>query len=202
MALPQGTPIHVGSKPTSSPGSKEPLVIVILDWYAAHISNEVRDILHKKGCMRLLLGGGLTSIVQVNDTHLHKPLNAITRALEVRDAARKAELRPRAMPDKSRQSHLDRASSAWLQANHECYANGYKHNGITTSLHGDEDAELNGVCAELWKELQMDTWRLRCLQVGGATLTEEPRRPSSEVLRGRHSGSGLMAPLRCAWAGR
>mgnify|MGYP007064221142 CR=1 FL=1 len=88
-ALPQGTPIRVGS--TATPvGSKptQPVIIVMLDWFAAHLSRETRDLLHKKGCLRLMLGGGLTAIVQVNDTHLRKPLNGHIRSIELRDAAR------------------------------------------------------------------------------------------------------------------
>ena len=161
-ALPNYTPFN---PPKKHKGSKPTLVAVILDWFAAHHCEDTRALLHKKGCMRIMLGGGLTAIVQGNDTHLHKPLNAYWRNLEVREAARTTDIRRHSLAAKSRQAVLNRAVGAWGQCDHEAISNSYWHNGIANGLDGKEDKTLNRTCAEYWTELNMDEHRERSKQI-------------------------------------
>ena len=44
--------------------------------------SEVRQALWNRGCTLVIIGGGITGFVQVNDTHLHKPLKSDYRKKE------------------------------------------------------------------------------------------------------------------------
>lgn len=44
--------------------------VVLLDWYSAHLSQEVADLVAAKGHILLLHGGGVTGIEQVNAPRL------------------------------------------------------------------------------------------------------------------------------------
>ena len=45
-----------------------------LDDYAVHLMSKVRKTLSDPGYILLIIGGGITGFVQVNNTHLHKKL--------------------------------------------------------------------------------------------------------------------------------
>ena len=62
------------------------IVVVVLDWFAAHLDKAVDELVHSLGHVVLRIGGGLTPAVQVNDTHAHRPYNNHYRNLE-KDAA-------------------------------------------------------------------------------------------------------------------
>ena len=44
--------------------------VVLLDWFSAHLSREVAELVAKKGHVLLLHGGGVTGIEQVNAARL------------------------------------------------------------------------------------------------------------------------------------
>ena len=46
-------------------------MIVLLDWFAPHISEEVAGLIRRKGHVLLLHGGGVTGFEQVNASPLH-----------------------------------------------------------------------------------------------------------------------------------
>ena len=46
-------------------------VVVMLDWFSAHRTDEVAELVERKGHVLLFHGGGVTPFIQVNDTHLH-----------------------------------------------------------------------------------------------------------------------------------
>ena len=46
-------------------------IIVILDWFSGHLTEEVADVVRRKGHVLLFHGGGTTPFTQINDTHLH-----------------------------------------------------------------------------------------------------------------------------------
>ena len=46
-------------------------MIVMLGWYSGHRTDEVRDLIKKKGHVLIYHGGGTTPFTQTNDTHLH-----------------------------------------------------------------------------------------------------------------------------------
>ena len=56
--------------------------IYILDDYSAHIMPEIKEALLKRGYVPVIIGGGVTGDIQINDTDLHSPLKAKYRELE------------------------------------------------------------------------------------------------------------------------
>ena len=46
-------------------------MVVMLDWYSGHRTEEVRNLIKRKGHVLLFHGGGTTPFTQTNDTHLH-----------------------------------------------------------------------------------------------------------------------------------
>ena len=56
--------------------------IYVLDDYAVHLMTKIRKALWKWGYTLVIIGGGITGFVQVNDMHLHKELKKEYRKLE------------------------------------------------------------------------------------------------------------------------
>ena len=48
--------------------------IYVLDDYAVHLMPEVKEAFLKRGYILVVIGGGITGDIQINDTHLHAPL--------------------------------------------------------------------------------------------------------------------------------
>lgn len=72
---------HTGWKPCSTQSAVCPIVtiimfshrdfaIYILDDYSVHLSDEVRKAFLQRGYMLVVIGGGITGDVQVNDTSI------------------------------------------------------------------------------------------------------------------------------------
>ena len=46
-------------------------IIVLLDWFSGHTTEEVKNLVASKGHVLLFHGGGTIPFTQINDTHLH-----------------------------------------------------------------------------------------------------------------------------------
>ena len=51
--------------------TSEESIIVLLDWFSGHLTDEVAATVSGKGHVLLFHGGGTTPFTQINDTHLH-----------------------------------------------------------------------------------------------------------------------------------
>ena len=49
----------------------EDSIVVILDWFSGHLTEEVAACVRNRGHVLVFHGGGCTPFTQVNDTHLH-----------------------------------------------------------------------------------------------------------------------------------
>ena len=137
---------------------------VVLDWFAPHLDSAVDDMIHGLGHCVLRIGGGLTPVVQVEDTHAHRPYNNHYRNLEKQAAAKAWELRPGSLLECSRQAVLTRCEDAWKMVDHEKCVKGWLHNGCTNALDGTQDAQLGSQVICYWEELDMDKIREQLLQ--------------------------------------
>ena len=72
----------------------EESIVVLLDWYAGHRTDEVEEVLRRKGHVLLFHGGGTTPFTQVNDTHLHASVQRLMVEIEneIALAKRRADL--------------------------------------------------------------------------------------------------------------
>ena len=81
----------------------EDAVCVNLDWFSAHLSPELWDlIVNQKGHMLTFHGGGTTGIMQANDTHVHEPLSKAFKKLELIDLQRKKRINRHKIPRRNR----------------------------------------------------------------------------------------------------
>ena len=117
-------------------------VIYLLDWFAPHLDTQVDTLIHSAGHAVLRIGGHLTGLVQVEDTHAHGPMTKAYKKIETLEAHAQLELRPDKLPSTSRQTVMDRALGSWLIVNHESCSHGFDSNGIANKLGGSEDPLL------------------------------------------------------------
>ena len=57
-----------------NPFTHKNCAIYVLDNYAVHLMPEVRKALRARGYILVIIGGGITGYIQVNDTHVHHHL--------------------------------------------------------------------------------------------------------------------------------
>ena len=136
-------------------------VVYLLDWFAPHLDSKVDDLIHSVGHAVVRIGGHLTPLVQVEDTHAHGPYSAKYKKCETEDAYQQLLVRPDRLPSTSRQTVLDRAQLAWSQVNHGSCTRGFVEDGITNALDGSEDGQLTADVIAFWTELDMPRERLR-----------------------------------------
>ena len=140
------------------------MTCVVLDWFAPHLDPSVDAMVHSLGHPVLRIGGGLTGHVQVGDTHAHRPYNNHYRAFEASDATAEMERAPHRLPACSKQTVCNRSEDAWALVRHDACAEGWKHNGITNALSGDEDSKLSSQVLSFWLEIGMPARRAQLLQ--------------------------------------
>ena len=76
--------------------------IYVLDDYSVHIMPEIKEALLKRGYVPVIIGGGLTGDIQINDTDLHSPLKAKYRELEQLLMIDQLKANPKKIPQPSR----------------------------------------------------------------------------------------------------
>ena len=77
-----------------------------------HLQEEIRQALLKRGYILVLIGGGITGDIQVNDTHLHAPLKAKYRELEIKLMLKQLKENPQKIPSPDRDEMMDMISEA------------------------------------------------------------------------------------------
>ena len=131
----------------------------MLDWFAPHLDPKVDDLIHSAGHAVLRIGGHLTGLVQVEDTHAHASYSAKYKQEETQAAWEQLLIRPDKLPSTSRQTVMDRAMSAWSHVDHVMASRGFVCNGIANALDGSEDDQLSEDVAPFWHELRMSEVR-------------------------------------------
>ena len=121
--------------------SPEESIIVILDWYSGHRTDEVEQLLERKGHVLLFHGGGTTPFTQINDTHLHATVYRLMISIEnlwahsQQKAARAAGHKITPCPKKHDTCRL--VESMWLSIDHAgIAAKGYKQLGPRMAFDG------------------------------------------------------------------
>ena len=105
-------------------------IVVLLDWFSAHLSEEVREAIRSKGHVLLLHGGGVTALEQVNDTHLHAQVQRRMEELETREAYNQRRTNPGRIARLTRQGVIDLVREMWLSLDHVSIAKkGYEQTG-------------------------------------------------------------------------
>ena len=111
-------------------------VVPVMDWYSAHLAEEVQELVLLRAQSPALFLGGTTGLQAVCDVWAHKELSEKYKALEAEDHRRELLRRPGKIPRWSRQDVLRRGTAAWRQLRHERMEDGHVRCGYTTLLEG------------------------------------------------------------------
>ena len=121
--------------------SPEESIIVVLDWYSGHRTDEVEELLKRKGHVLLFHGGGTTPFTQINDTHLHAMVQRLMVAIEnlwahsQQKAARAAGKKITPVPKRPDTCRM--VQGMWLSVDHARVADkGYKQLGPRMAFDG------------------------------------------------------------------
>ena len=114
--------------------------VFTLDDYSAHLPQEVEDAFHKKGYFLIVIGGGITGDVQVNDTSYHRPVKTAYRNLEMQLMLDLLKQDPKKIPSPSRDQMMEMFYNAWEKtcSDVNCEQT-YKSNMMTLAFDGSED---------------------------------------------------------------
>eukprot|EP00794_Sanderia_malayensis_P001085 gene1085-423_t len=99
---------------------------------------ENRSAFLKRGHILVIIGGGITGNIQINDTHCHAPLKAFYREEEVKLMLQQLQDNPNKIPSPSRNEMIAMLVKSWkqLEINVE---QGFKSLFVTNALDGSED---------------------------------------------------------------
>ena len=119
----------------------EDSIVVVLDWYSGHLTDEVMSCVRERGHVLIFHGGGCTPFTQVNDTHLHANVQRFITQYENQLAheERKRLLSEGSnkMPDLSREDILGLVRAVWCRLDHaEAARKGYLQTGPTLPMSG------------------------------------------------------------------
>ncbi len=149
--------------------------IILLDAYTAHKSLAVKELARERGYLRIMYGGGITSILQWNDTDLHARIERSILELENDDFHRQLEKRPWRVPTRERQSLVDDVGAVWASLPHASIATqASKKTGLRIALPqrssdgrvhetGPEDAWVTREASEFFRENNLPKKRAAAL---------------------------------------
>ena len=142
---------------------EEDRMVVVFDWYAAHLDASVRNLIEHRGHKLLLLGGGTTGVVQVPDTHLHYSFSQIMKRAEEEHNFKSLSINRSRLPVASKALKKEHTEDAWSKLDHEASVRGHVANGITNALGGSEDLFLSRDVLPWWTELDMSNVRMQLI---------------------------------------
>ena len=131
-------------------------MIVMLDWYSGHRTDEVRDLIRNKGHVLIYHGGGTTPFTQTNDTHLHAMVQWLLVKLENRWALSQKEFQQEhgldVTPKPTREAILHMCTLMWQGLDHDDTARkAYRATGPGLPLRGPIEREDVGTeLAKVW----------------------------------------------------
>lgn len=101
---------------------------------SVHVTDEVRKALLQRGYLLIVIGGGITGDVQVNDTHMHHRLKKANREQESQLMLFQLRENPQKIPQSSRDI-MRMPSDSWQSLNVDtCKA--LKNNFVPNALDG------------------------------------------------------------------
>ena len=108
----------------------EDSLLVMLDWFSAHLHEKLQQLVRKKGHILDYHGGGTTPIEQVNDTHIHAALSREYKVIENADAFRQRSINPKKVPRRNRQIIVDDITQIWNSFDHTKGVMGHVQTGV------------------------------------------------------------------------
>ena len=112
--------------------------IYVLDDYSVHIMPEIKEALLKRGYVPVIIGGGVTGDIQINDTDLHSPLKAKYRELEQLLMIDQLKANPKKIPQPSGDDTMRMLLESFETAETDVVTH-FKSLWVTNALDGNED---------------------------------------------------------------
>ena len=130
--------------------------IFTLDDYSAHLDPAVTESLSKRGYFLVILPGGITGNLQVNDTDLHHPLKTSHREKKATLMTENLRKHPDKIPSPSRAEIIKMCKTAFAETLKELdVSDTFKRNGLTIKLEGSEDYVVpSKLKALVWYEME------------------------------------------------
>ena len=118
--------------------TEQSFAIYVLDDYSLHLMPEVRQALFKKGYVLVIIGGGITGDIQINDTNCHRDLRKHYRDLEMKLMMEQLEKDPIKIPSPSQNDMMPMLLQAWETFEIDTKRE-FKSLFVTNALDGSED---------------------------------------------------------------
>ena len=133
--------------------------MVLLDWYSGHRTDEVRDLIKRKGHVLVFHGGGTTPFTQTNDTHLHANVQQLLTWFENRWAQKQKEFQREqgidVTPKPTREAIIQMCGHMWEAITHDALAEkAYRATGPGLPLKGPIAREAVGKeLLKVWEDI-------------------------------------------------
>ena len=121
-----------------NPFTTKDFAIYVIDDYAVHLMSEIRKALYQRGYVLIVMGGGITGFIQVNDTDLHHHLKSLYRNEERTLMLKKLEVDKNKVPLRNREQMIEMLLAAWKKTDVDFTAV-FKKLFVTNAFDGSED---------------------------------------------------------------
>ena len=132
--------------------------MLYLDAFAAHLTENVRDLAFERGFVVGYHGGGTTGVAQVNDTDLHAAFEREYLDAEMVSFFEQNLVDPGNI-GRTRQAVVDDVVGVWRGLDHSEGVRGHKRTGLSVDLSGSEDHLVNRDARVFWDELSFGSVR-------------------------------------------
>ena len=190
--------------------------ILLLDCFAPQMSDNVRRLAWQKGYVVCIHGGGVTGVVQPNDTDLHQHLRRLYCELENDAMIRWQMADKRSIPSPDAADSIRWMAQCWRRVSlHTQAAKGFKYTGLSNALDESEDALICREAGAMWKSLGMRRLRRHaCDEVEQefddgnlpwdydtvySLIQPFPRRGKLDTLEAGHADEGSDTESENAW---
>ncbi len=130
--------------------------LLLCDAVSPQLIAAVRRLAWRRGYIVCIHGGGVTSVVQPNDTDLHLHLRRLYTGMEMEEMLAQHLAAPRRCPAARPAECIAWMAAAWRSpALHAQAAQGFWSTGLANALDGSEDALIVREAGQLWQETGM-----------------------------------------------
>ena len=174
--------------------TEQSFAIYVLDDYSVHLMLKVRQALFKKGYFLVIIGGGITGDIQINDTNCHRDLKKHYRDLEMKLMLEQLEKDPIKIPSPSRSEMMSMLLQAWETLEIDTKRE-FKSLFVTNALDGSEDYLVSDKLFALIGDEMVDFWKELMSQNSVKTLKEVIRNlipPKGVKRKANVEGSELL----------
>ena len=117
--------------------TEQSFAMYVLDDYSVHLMPEVLQALFKEGYVLVIIGGGITGDIQINDTNCHCDLKKHYRDLEMKLMLEQLEKDPIKVPSPSQNQMMSMLLQAWETLETDTKRE-FKSLFVTNALDGSE----------------------------------------------------------------